>query len=145
MSEATRKMHEAQLLKKARETTNNFFTFRNETFPVQISTADDVERMIPTLEQFANRLSTDVALLKTHAAHVFAHRNAPNRAAALDKCDEILRRVDRIRDIICRSIEGDDDVACDELDASCIYDNCSLMSEFIDSSEKRAIIKDGKK
>ena len=145
MSEATRKMHEEQLLKLARETANKFFTFRNETFPVQISTADDVERMIPSLEQFENSLSTDVALLKMHAAHVFAYRNAPNRAAALDKCDEILRRVDRIRDIICRSIEDDDDVDCSELDASCIYDNCSLMSEFIDSSEKRAIIKDGKR
>ena len=144
MSEATRKMHEKQLIKLAYDTSCkviNYIPPRPET----LKTADDVERVIPTLEQYANSLSVDVALLKTHAAHVFAYRNAPNRAAALDKCDEILRRVDRIRDIICRSIEGDDDVACDELDASCIYDNCSLMSEFIDSSEKRAIIKDGKR
>jgi len=144
MSEATRKMHEAQLLKLAYDTSVkavNYIPPRPET----LKTADDVERMIPTLEQFANSLSVDVALLKTHAAHVFAYRNAPNRAAALDKCDEVLRRLDRIRDIICRSIEGDDDVICDELDASCIYDNCLLMSEFIDSAEKRAIIKDGKR
>ena len=144
MSEATRKMHEKQLLKLAYDTSCKVINYISPR-PEALKTADDVERMIPSLEQFANSLSTDVALLKMHAAHVFAYRNAPNRAAALDKCDEILRRIDRIRDIICRSVEGDDDVACDELDASCIYDNCSLMSEFIDSSEKRAIIKDGKR
>lgn len=144
MSEATRKMHEKQLFTLTYDTLAKVHNYRTVK-PDELKTADDVERMIPTLEQFANSLSVDVALLKAHAAHVFAYRNAPNRAAALDKCDEVLRRLDRIRDIICRSIEGDDDVICDELDASCIYDNCHLMSEFIDSAEKHAIIKDGKR
>ena len=144
MSEAMRKMHEKQLFTLTYDTLAKVHNYR-VIKPEELITADDVERTIPSLEQFVNSLSDDVALLKTHAAHVFAYRNAPNRAAALDKCDEVLRRLDRIRDIICRSIEGDDDVICDELDASCIYDNCLAMSEFIDSAEKRAIIKEDKR
>lgn len=63
-------------------------------------------------------------------AHFNAKRDAPNKSAALDLCDDVLMKLDTLRDLVCRSIEGDDAVECNEEGAALIVDH---MTEALDS------------
>ena len=87
---------------------------------LSLSTIEDVELAVDNLGAFQSLVDGELGFLKRFLAHCQARRDAPKRAQALDDCDKILRQLDSIRDIICRSIEGDDDVVCTETGAETI-------------------------
>lgn len=87
---------------------------------LHLSTIEDVELAVDNLRAFQALVDGELGFLKKYLAHCQARRNAPKRAQALEDCDKILMKLDSIRDIICRSIEGDDDVVCTEAGAETI-------------------------
>ena len=86
----------------------------------KLETIGDIEDTIEIISSYRDTVNSLANFLKAKIAMYNARRNAPKRAKALKDCDEILRKLDSIRDIICRSIEGDSDVVCTETGAETI-------------------------
>ena len=88
--------------------------------PCNLAQIEDVNKTLCDVRRYAETVSSKLTRLSAELKLYEAKRNAPKRAQALDDCDKILRKLDSIRDIICRSIEGDADVVCTETGAETI-------------------------
>jgi len=118
------------LTKKAQATAAEINEFKNEVFNAPLDTADGVALFITGLNRLGQYIINDSKILGYYMAHFNAKRDAPNKSAALDLCDEVLMKLDTLRDLVCRSIEGDDAVECSEEGAALIADH---ITEALDS------------
>lgn len=87
---------------------------------LKLESIADIEEAIETISSYKDTVNSLADHLKRKIAMYNARRNAPKRSKALEDCDVILQKLDFIRDIICRSIEGDSDVVCSEIGAETI-------------------------
>lgn len=113
-------MTDKQLVEKARIIANKAALEINEIHAHRIDDVEDVRPYCDALRLYANGLLVDADVLRVDASHYYARVEKPKRAAALDKCDDVLQRLDRVRDIIARAISDDAAVSCDESDAEII-------------------------
>ena len=105
---------------------------------------EDVNKTLCDVRRYAETVSSQLTRLSAELKLYEAKRNAPKRAQALDDCDEILRKLDSIRDIICRSIEGDADVVCTETGAETISRWLEPMIEKLPHLAETAYVVEGK-
>ena len=87
-----------------------------------LETVADIEKAVDKIVSYRETVDSCADLLKCKMAMYNARRDAPQRAYALGVCDEILMKLDSIRDIIARSIQGDEDVVCTETGARMVSD-----------------------
>lgn len=132
-----------QLIEAARVVANKAATEINEIHAHRIDAAEDVRPYCDALKSYANGLLIDADILHGKAAFFYARVEKPKRAAALDKLDEALRRLDRLRDIVARAIEDDAAVECSEYEAGVVADETRKMLEHIETAERFANIKKG--
>ncbi len=133
-------MTDKQLIEAARIVANKAATELNALHGKQINAADDVRPYCAALKSYANGLLVDADILRSKAAFFYARFEKPNRAAALDKLDEALQRLDRLRDIVARAIEDDDAVECSEYEAGVVAAETRKILEHVEDAERFATI-----
>lgn len=110
-----------------------------------LSTIEGIEKAVDNLVAYKYLVDGEVEFLKRYLVHCLAERDAPKRAQARDDCDKILMKLDSIRDIICRSIEGDADVVCTETGAETISRWLESMIEKLPHLAETAYVVEGKR
>lgn len=118
--------------------------YRAYFLPCNLVEIEDVDKTLCDVRHYAETVSSQLTRLSAELKLYEAKRNAPKRAQALDDCDKILRKLDSIRDIICRSIEGDDDVVCTETGAETISRWLEPMIEKLPHLAETAYVVEGK-
>lgn len=105
--------------------------------------ANGVEEFIKGLENLKSCIIIELTMLQCALNAYNRDKNAPKRAQARDLCDKILQPLDAVRDIIARSIEGDDDVVCDESSAGLITDLLKGVAPILPQISNLAYFKRG--
>ena len=122
----------------------NIVSGASRLYACNMTSVEDVEKTVENIESYADTVNIHLKYIKAKLAMFNAKRNAPKRSQALDDCDKILRKLDSIRDIICRSIEGDNDVVCTETGAETISRWLEPMIEKLPHLAETAYVVEGK-
>lgn len=132
-----------QLAEKAQKTHEKISAEWNK-IPVLIPWyANGVEEFVKGLENLKSCIIIELTMLQCALNAYNRDKNAPQRAQARDLCDKILRPLDAVRDILARSIEGDDDVVCDESSAGLITDLLKEVAPIMPQISNLAYVKRG--
>ena len=134
-----------QLAEKAQKTREKIIAEWNK-IPVLIPwSANSAEEFIKGLENFKSCIIIELTMLHCALNAYNRDKNAPKRAQARDLCDKILQPLDAVRDILARSIDGDDDdVVCNEEDAELITDLLKGVAPIMPQISNLAYVKRGK-
>lgn len=108
---------------------------------LKLETVTDIEEAIEMISSYRDTVNSLADFLKRKIATYNARRNAPKRSKALEDCDLILQKLDAIRDIISRSIDGDSDVVCTEIGAETISRWLRPMIENLPHLSETAYVK----
>lgn len=134
-----------QLAEKAQKAHEEISAEWNKT-PVLIPwSANSVEEFVKGLENLKSCIIIELTMLHCALNAYNRDKNAPQRAQARDLCDKILQPLDEVRDILARSIEGDDDVVCDESSAGLITDLLKGVAPILPQISNLAYVKRGGK
>lgn len=133
-----------QLAEKAQKTREKIIAEWNK-MPVLIPwSANGVEEFIKGLENLKSCIIIELTMLQCALNAYNRDKNAPKRAQARDLCDKILQPLDAVRDILARSIDGDDDdVVCNEEDAELITDLLKGVAPIMPQISNLAYVKRG--
>ena len=105
--------------------------------------ANGVEEYVKGLENLKSCIIIELTMLQCALNAYNRDKNAPQRAQARDLCDKILQPLDEVRDILARSIEGDDEVVCDESSAGLITDLLKSVAPILPRLSNLAYVKRG--
>ena len=135
-----------QLAEKAQKTREKIIAEWNK-IPVLIPwSANSAEEFIKGLENFKSCIILELTMLHCALNAYNRDKNAPKRAQARDLCDKILQPLDAVRDILARSIDGDDDdVVCNEEDAERISGLLEAVTPILPQISNLAYVKRGGK
>ena len=111
----------------------------------KLETIADIEEAVGEIVSYRETVDSCADFLKNKMAMYNARRDAPQRAYALGVCDEILTKLDSIRDIIARSIQGDEDVVCTETSARSISDFLKGTIDILPLLQETAYVLEGKR
>ena len=103
--------------------------------------ANGVEEYVKGLENLKSCIIIELTMLQCALNAYNRDKNAPQRAQARDLCDKILQPLDEVRDILARSIEGDDEVVCDESSAGLITDLLKSVAPILPRLSNLAYVK----
>ena len=93
--------------------------------------ADVVETYMTYIKRLAQSIETKANILGFYVDRYNARRDCPKKATALDLCDDAILRLDTLRDIIDRAIDGDESVYCSEANANEITKRINWAIEHI--------------
>ena len=110
-----------------------------------LETVADIEEAVGKIVSYRETVDSCADLLKNKMAMYNARRDAPQRAYALGVCDEILTKLDSIRDIIARSIQGDEDVVCTQTNARALSDFLKETIDILPLLQETAYVLEGKR
>ena len=130
-----------QRTKKARF----FITNAYNKLPSVVSDANNVEDFIHCLDNLKDTIDLWLLDLRKFLKCYNLDKIAPKRAKARDLCDKILRPLDAVRDVLQRSIEGDDDVVCNEEDAESVSVLLEAVTSFLPQISNLTHVKRGGK
>lgn len=134
-----------QLAEKAQKTHEQISAEWNKMSVLIPWSANGVEEFIKGLENLKSCIIIELTMLHCALNAYNRDKNAPKRAQARDLCDKILQQLDAVRDILARSIEGNDDVVCDESSAGLITDFLKDVAPIMPRLSDLAYVKRGGK
>lgn len=119
------------VLKKARETKAEIDAEYTNATAWRLDDADVVETYMTYIKRLAQSIETKANILGFYVDRYNARRDCPKKATALDLCDDAILRLDTLRDIIDRAIDGDESVYCSEANANEITKRINWAIEHI--------------
>jgi len=130
------------ILKKAREIKAEIDAEYTNATAWRLDDANAVEAYMENVKRLAQIIKTKVEFLGFYVERYEARRDYPQKADALNLCDKTLVRLDTIRDIIARAIDGDDAVECSEIDAEIVIGCLDNALDYIKQAAEYAKEKD---
>lgn len=119
------------VLKKARETKAEIDAEYTNATAWRLDDADVLETYMAHIKRLAQIIETKANILGFYIDRYNARRDCPKKATALDLCDDAILRLDTLRDIIDRAIDGDESVYCSEANANEITKRINWAIEHI--------------